>query len=271
MDATIRRSTIPIDGNTTLMSQRATVSNIQMSFENADNGYFASENLNPGSATQLYSDGLRSISAFIDDALAKDLSAYAAFSSETSNTARLYSNYDRFAAAAWAGTYSSNPTTTCKCGNPSPSVLAGYSQWANTYYPYHGYGNSACSSHTDCKNISFCHDDCANFVSQCMREGHLPIEVGAWNRVRSSVEDIGTIAWRYVSSMKTYMVTTKGYWTKSNFTNCNLGNPFLTSSGHVVINTKNDTVTRTYNGHTNDRKNAVYTTTTWEFYIINSN
>lgn len=63
--------------------------------------------------------------------------------------------------------------------------------------------------------------------------------------------------------MKTYFTTTKNWWTASDFTNCNAGgiillNNFSSAPYHAVMCVQNDTVTRAYSAHTNDRNAVVY-------------
>lgn len=98
-----------------------------------------------------------------------------------------------------------------------------------------------------CYNANFSyylHNDCANFVSQCLNAGDV------WS---DSVWYPDSYAWINTQGLKNYMLNTKGYWYASNFTNANAGAVLYTSSSHVVLITLNDTVTHRYTGHTNDR------------------
>ena len=113
----------------------------------------------------------------------------------------------------------------------------------------------------------FCHNDCANFVSQAMSAGGLP-ENGKWFRTKNVQTASWSASWTSVSAMKNYM-TTQGYWSPSNFAMCNAGNILLTSSGHVTMITLNDTVTHCYSGHTNDRRNVSFqNNASYQYYAI---
>lgn len=109
-----------------------------------------------------------------------------------------------------------------------------YDYWNNSDYPY--FDNS-------------CHSDCADFVSQAMHEGGIPIDPGKWERLLDG--DYGW-TWTFVPVLKDYMLD-KGYWDLSNYANCNAGNILLTSSSHIVMVVLNDGVTHRYAGHTRDR------------------
>lgn len=78
-----------------------------------------------------------------------------------------------------------------------------------------------------------------------------------------------TYAWHNTGGLKTYM-TNNGYWDNSTFAACNAGNVVYTDSGHVTLCTLNDTITRRYTAHTNDRNNKIYSSA-YEYYVINTN
>lgn len=166
-----------------------------------------------------------------------------------------YSRYDRIVARDYALEYTSNATKYCKCGE-----LYGvdYDYWNNSEYPY--FDNA-------------CHNDCADYVSQAMHEGGIPIEAGKWERLKDGNSGYGPYGWTWtnVAALKDYM-TSKGYWDKSNFAQCNAGNILLTSSSHIVMVTLNDTVTHRYSGHTRDRKNyQFYDNSDYQYYTIKTN
>ncbi len=169
---------------------------------------------------------------------------------------RGYSSYDRIDARDYALNYSSNGKNYCKC-----YTLYGvdYSKWNNFEYPY--FSNA-------------CHNDCADFVSQAMHEGGIPIDPGNWERLKDGNSSYGGEvgwAWTYVPSLKDYM-TSKGYWNVSNFSDCCAGNILLTSSEHIGMITLNDTVTHRYTAHTRDRKNyQFYNNSNYEYYMIKGN
>lgn len=63
--------------------------------------------------------------------------------------------------------------------------------------------------------------------------------------------------------MKTYFTSTNSWWETSNFANCNAGGIIMLNNRngkpyHVVMCVQNDTVTRAYSGHTNDRLRQTY-------------
>lgn len=157
-------------------------------------------------------------------------------------------SYDRIAARDYALDYSSNGTGYCHCG-----ILYGvnYGSWNNSGYPY--FDNA-------------CHNDCADFVSQALHAGGIPIDSGRWERLRDGNNGW---AWTSVSGLKDYM-TSKGYWTSSNFASASAGHILLTSSSHVVMITMNDTVTHRYSAHTRDRNNAQFSNySSYEYYVVN--
>jgi len=108
--------------------------------------------------------------------------------------------------------------------------------------------------------------DCANYVSQAIFAGGIP-------KTSTSISDNEhwfasqygcSVAWESCTGMQHYFYTFAGYWTLSNFTNCNAGGVifFLDNTGaryHVVMCVQNDTVTRKYSAHTNDKLAVTYT------------
>lgn len=176
-----------------------------------------------------------------------------------SNSAtRGYDAYDRIAARDYALTYSSNPTDCSDCGTTC-GIRQDRTKWNNTDYPY-------------IDNLK--HADCADYVSQAMYAGGIPIEAGVWQRFYD-----GNNGWSWTSGagLKNYMVN-KGYWDLTTFDLCNAGNiiRWLSSSdsaNHVGMITLNDTVTHRYTAHTSDRLNYLFTNSNYyqtncEFYMI---
>ncbi len=172
-------------------------------------------------------------------------------SSKSAN--RGYTNYDRIAARDYALAWSSNPTSCYDCGT-SCQILQNRTLWNNTVYPYHSL---------------FMHNDCANFVSQAMSAGGLP-ESGTWFRTKNVSTQSWGAAWTSVSSMKAFMTdSSRKYWDASTFAAANAGNILLTSSSHVTMITLNDTVTHRFTGHTNDRKDYVFSNNSaYQYYTI---
>ncbi len=222
--------------------------------EAEDVGYLPAEECLHDTATELYDDGVGTATEYVSMAMAYNEDVVA-------NTPKpfTYANYDRLAARDYALQYAENPSQSCNCGTLSykssdtfPSGVT-YSAWNNSEYPYLS---------------DFCHNDCADFVSQAMSAGKLP-EKGKWFRTKNVTTRSWGEAWTSVSSMKSYM-TSNGYWTADKFSTCNAGNILLTSSGHVTMITLNNTVSHCYTGHTNDRKNVSFKNkSAYAYYAIN--
>lgn len=158
----------------------------------------------------------------------------------------LYPNYNRISARDYARLYTSSVPFTaaykCNCG-ANLNVYRDQSKWNNSYPKY-------------------CHNDCANFVSQCLEAGGLP---------RDATWAPGTSAWISVSAMETHMLN-KSYWQKSDFQTAAAG-AVIRMPSHIVMISQNDTVTRTRCGHTNDVKDLPYTSAdassgNWVFYTL---
>ncbi len=173
-------------------------------------------------------------------------------------TAGGYSDYDRIAARDYALTWVGSSVTSCFDHGTSCETLQDRSKWNNAEYPFHE---------------TFTHNDCADFVSQAMSAGGLP-ENGAsgttWFRVKNTTEAAWGAPWTNVISLVSYMTdSSRGYWSSSTYAACNAGNILRTSSEHVVMITLNDTVTHRYTGHTNDRRDYVFSVNSaYEYYVI---
>ena len=106
--------------------------------------------------------------------------------------------------------------------------------------------------------------DCANFVSQCVYAGGVPIH-GGWSP--------DSVAWINAASLKNNMLQ-YGYATKEDAWETNAGNFAYTTAGqgHIVLVTLNDTVTLAYTAHTTNCKDQPFTQATinggYSFYII---
>lgn len=107
--------------------------------------------------------------------------------------------------------------------------------------------------------------DCANYVSQAIYAGGIPkttTEVNDrdhWFAGRNGC----SIAWENCTAMQ-YYFTHNGYWAASDYNCCNAGGVIFLKdrSGkryHVVMCVHNDTVTRLFSAHTNDKLREVYT------------
>ena len=93
--------------------------------------------------------------------------------------------------------------------------------------------------------------DCANFVSQCVYAGGVPIH-GGWSP--------DSVAWINAASLKNNMLQ-YGYATKEDAWETNAGNFAYTTAGqgHIVLVTLNDTVTLAYTAHTTSCKDQAFT------------
>lgn len=109
--------------------------------------------------------------------------------------------------------------------------------------------------------------DCANYVSQAIYAGGIPkttTEVNDrdhWFAGRHGC----SIAWENCTAMQ-YYFTKNGYWAASDYNCCNAGGVIFLKdqSGkryHVIMCVHNDTVTRLFSAHTNDRLREAYTET----------
>lgn len=107
--------------------------------------------------------------------------------------------------------------------------------------------------------------DCANYVSQAIHAGGIPMT----SRERDDVDHwfAGphgcSLAWANCTGLHTYF-TGKQYWRHSDLNQCNAGGVifFKDKSGkyyHVVMCVHNDTVARAYSAHTRDRRCQIYT------------
>ncbi|WDV48087.1 amidase domain-containing protein [Clostridiaceae bacterium M8S5] len=161
----------------------------------------------------------------------------------------LYSNYDRIAARDYANKWSSNPTS-CKDHGTTCGIRQDRDKWNNSDYPYYN---------------ELCHADCADFVSQALHAGGIPMD-STWKRGTPANT---SVAWVNTHSLKKYMLTTKKYWKSSTYASAAAGGILYTSSGHVVLIVKNDTVTRQYSSHTNDTKKHNYSNINgYKYYVL---
>ena len=156
--------------------------------------------------------------------------------------------YDRVAARDYANKYTSNGTNACKCGSIAGGSSGGvnYDKWNNSKYPY---------------QTIFCHNDCADFVSQALAAGGIPTN-SSWER--------GTNAWQVSRYLCEYMVN-NDYAIETTFDDCVAGHmvKMTTYSNHMVLCTLNDTIDHRYSGHTNDRLNAkLNNVSSWVYYRI---
>lgn len=164
------------------------------------------------------------------------------------------STYDRIAARDYALKWTGENITQCYDDGTSCKVYQDRTKWNNEEYPYIS---------------TLKHSDCADFVSQCVHEGGIPVEEGKWERFKDGNAATNPWAWTGVTSLPNYM-TSKGYWDESTFELANAGNIICWPDYHIGLITLNDTMTHRYTAHTNDRydRQFVYSTT-HAYYMIN--
>lgn len=151
--------------------------------------------------------------------------------------------YYRVRARDYARTYSSEATYNQTCPHGKHNInLSKY----NSSYTY------------------YCHTDCANFVSQAIQHGYIPLD--------SSSYDNGWYVesknWKTVTGMRRYFYVLKGYWKVSDYESCNAGGIIINSNApkeyyHVNMCVQNDTVTRAYAAHNADHNNKSYSQGYW--------
>lgn len=109
--------------------------------------------------------------------------------------------------------------------------------------------------------------DCANYVSQAIHAGGIPkttAEVS--DQYHWFASQYGcSLAWENCSALHVYF-THNGYWAASDYNCCNAGGViFLKDQAgrryHVMMCVQNDTITRLFSAHTNDRLREAYTET----------
>ena len=192
------------------------------------------EDILPASASEQKLNGVAAMKAVIN-------APTTSISTSSTATSRAYADYRRIAARDYALSFVGSNVTTCYAHGTSCGV-----RQDPTYYN---------------ANFSYYqHNDCANFVSQCLNAGDV------WE---DSVWYPTSYAWINTQGLKNHMLNTKGYWYTSNFANANAGAVLYTSSSHVVLITLNDTVTHKYTGHTNDRYNVTFTNQSgYAYYML---
>ena len=157
---------------------------------------------------------------------------------------RLYPGYDRIAARDYAREYTSDPAN-CDVHGWSCGMKQDRSKWNLSSYPYYS---------------ALLHNDCANFVSQSLHAGGIPTD-SQWRYYR--------MEWANTADLKNYMKNIKGYWIPSTFSLAAAGGVLYTSSSHVVLIVRNDTVVREFCAHTNDRWNENYSNNpNFEYYVL---
>lgn len=157
--------------------------------------------------------------------------------------------YYRIDARDYADTWTSQASVTMVCPHGRTNLDYSYYNPAYSYY---------------------CHQDCANYISQAIAAGGIPSGGTIWYP--------GSAAWIGVENFFNFFYNTAEYWNASNYTNCNAGGIIINvnSNGvryHVNMCVHNDTVTKKYSAHNKDHRQQVYTNTYWgseatEFYLF---
>ena len=144
--------------------------------------------------------------------------------------------YYRLVARDYANQYTSNATQWCP-HYPEHETKQDQSYWNGNFTGY-------------------CHNDCANYVSQAMWAGDVPTS-GTWYE--------GSGAWIDCGHMKDYFYPnpSSGLWMASTYAACNEGGIMLMfdsggTARHVNMCVYNDTVIRKLSAHTTDRKQFAY-------------
>lgn len=143
------------------------------------------------------------------------------------------SQYNRLAARDYANRWTSNTTKPCRPGSTTTQDTSYYNNAQYCWY--------------QC-------NDCANYVSQALHAGGIPMDSTWWGN-RSST----SYTWRNVSPLRNYMLNTKKYWQVVGRWECVAGYPFrMTSYEHIMMMVYNDGQSQFYSAHTSDRKQKVW-------------
>ncbi|MGC8576271.1 MAG: amidase domain-containing protein [Caldisericum sp.] len=159
----------------------------------------------------------------------------------------------------------------------------------NDYYNYAAnYADSFALSYNS--QYASCRNDCANFVSQAMYAGGIPMDTTPyvtnwWCNPPNPPMDYSPWVWttpvsqNYYTGLRDYMIN-RGHWESSNITWANAGSVIMwkdTSDypGHVAMIVQNDTINRALSQHNNDRRHYLYTTTGYysyscDFYTVHN-
>lgn len=203
----------------------------QLLFEDMEQ-YFPANHILPKSSEEMIKDGIKDIMTEINSSkLDKKLDFY----------------YDRLAARDYAIANTSWATTWC----PHHKCQQDTTYWNTGHYPAYLY--------------NFCHNDCADFVSQALAYGGIP-KTSNWTR--DYADQSWTYAWQNVEGLRNYMIN-NGYWIASSWTYATAGGIRVwPGHNHIGMIIKNDTVTREFAAHTYDRTHYAYSDEGMEYYVI---
>ena len=154
-------------------------------------------------------------------------------------SAVMNSSYNRAQAITYMVTYTSNPTS-CDIHGTSCKVKRNSSYWNTSVYTTY-----------------YVHDDCANYVSQALKQGGFSTN-SYWQPY--------TTCWIGVYSLISYF-NSSGRTTSTTMTGCYTGDLAIQGSfDHIMMVTSKDGTTPKISGHTNDRKNVLFPTSILSAY-----
>jgi len=206
--------------------------NVKLYLQQQD-GYVSAEQILPSSPEEMEKDGFTAGASLVIP--------------HGVNYPSLYPGYDRIKARDYANAWTSNSTEL----RPHGLAYRTISYWNNSKWPYF---------------TNACHADCADYVSQALNAGGIPVDPGQWDRLNDGGNGW---AWTSVPGLKNYMINQKGYWRASTWASASAGGVIVIPNYHVMMIVKNDTVERLYSAHTNDKKQCPYSNhSDWEYYIL---
>ncbi len=221
-----------------------------------DNRTFALSDFHPQSNAQMYANGVSQAETLI------------ATASSSINERAILVFYYRLDARDYANIYTSNATSYCSHGKVKMNTA---------YYNLAADGVSPSNYSSSVGYNYYCHADCANYVSQAIRFGGIPVD-SDWKPCEYE--------WYNVRGLWDYFVNRKQYVSEVNITTCAAGGFIIKydtsedSYDHVVMCVLNDTVNRAYSGHTTDVRQCAYNSshpfsganiTSRYFYFNNNN
>lgn len=168
--------------------------------------------------------------------------------------------YQRLIARDYANSWTSNPPD--GEGNDQYEYLGDgfYSWWDTTHWkvgwPTNPNDPDNPGEFIFSLNSSFYDNDCADYVSQALYKGGVPMD-NIWYCTRYSTS-LPSYTWRYVPALKNYMIS-KGYWEPSSYEWANAGSVIVHPNDHVMMVVKNDTIHHALSAHTRDRQEYAYT------------
>jgi RNA polymerase sigma-70 factor (ECF subfamily) len=150
-----------------------------------------------------------------------------------SSTVLPQSLYNRLTARDYPNRWTSNTTKPCRPGSTTTQDSSYYNNAEYCWY--------------QC-------NDCANYVSQALHAGGIPMDSTWWGNKSST-----SYTWRNVTPLRNYMLNTKKYWQVVGRWECVAGYPFrMTSYEHIMMMVYNDGKSQLYSAHTSDQKQKAW-------------